>query len=261
MNMIRKWERTIQKHMFLFSELTKRDFKLKYKGTVLGMFWSMLSPLLQLLVMRMVFTEFFGRNTPFYSTHLFSGLIVFNYYTEATKGSLSALSSNRGIILKIKVPKYLFLLSKNISSLINFVIIIPIYFIFAALDGIHFHLTFFALIYPILLLPRFCIGVGMILSAMQVFFNDTKYLYNIFIILLRYLSAIFYNVERFSPEIQRYFLINPVYVFIKYFRIVVISNQIPSIEYHLLLLGYTLIALLLGGLIYKKNNRKFAYYL
>lgn len=261
MNMIRKWERTIQKHMFLFSELTKRDFKLKYKGTVLGMFWSMLSPLLQLLVMRMVFTEFFGRNTPFYSTHLFSGLIVFNYYTEATKGSLSALSSNRGIILKIKVPKYLFLLSKNISSLINFVIIIPIYFIFAALDGIRFHLTFFALIYPILLLPLFCIGVGMILSAMQVFFNDTKYLYNIFIILLRYLSAIFYNVERFSPEIQRYFLINPVYVFIKYFRIVVISNQIPSIEYHLLLLGYTLIALLLGGLIYKKNNRKFAYYL
>ena len=225
------------------------------------MFWSILSPLLQLLVMRLVFTEFFGRNTPYYSTYLFSGLIVFNYYSEATKGSISALAVNRSIILKIKVPKYLFLLSKNVSSMINFIIIIPIYLIFAALDGVHFHLSFFTLLYPILLLPLFCIGVGMILSAMQVFFNDTKYLYNIFIILLRYLSAIFYNIDRFSDSIQRYFLINPVYAFIKYFRLVVINNSIPSIGYHFLLLGYTVLALFLGGLIYKKSNRKFAFYL
>lgn len=259
--MIQTWTKIVQKHWFLFTELTKRDFKLKYKGTVLGMFWSILSPLLQLLVMRLVFTEFFGRNTPFYSTYLFSGLIVFNYYSEATKGSISALSVNRSIILKIKVPKYLFLLSKNVSSMINFLIIIPIYLVFAAFDGVHFHFSFFALLYPIFLLPFFCIGVGMILSAMQVFFNDTKYLYNIFIILLRYLSAIFYNIDRYPESIQRYFLINPVYAFIKYFRLVVINNSIPSIEYYFLLLGYTSLALFLGGFIYKKSNRKFAYYL
>ncbi len=261
MNIIRKWEKTIQKHWFLFTELTKRDFKLKYKGTVLGMFWSMLSPLLQLLVMRVVFTEFFGRDTPFYSTYLFSGLIVFNYYSEATKGSIKALSANRGIILKIRVPKYLFLLSKNISSLINFLIIIPIYLVFSAIDGVHFDWCYFGLLYPILLLPLFCIGVGLILSAMEVFFNDTKYLYDIFVILLRYLSAIFYNIDRFSEGVQRYFLINPVYAFIKYFRLIVIENRFPSLGYHALLLGYTVAALLIGGLIYKKNNRKFAFYL
>lgn len=261
MNIIRKWEKTIQKHWFLFTELTKRDFKLKYKGTVLGMFWSMLSPLLQLLVMRVVFTEFFGRDTPFYSTYLFSGLIVFNYYSEATKGSIKALSANRGIILKIRVPKYLFLLSKNISSLINFLIIIPIYLVFSAIDGVHFDWCYFGLLYPILLLPLFCIGVGLILSAMEVFFNDTKYLYDIFVILLRYLSAIFYNIDRFSEGAQRYFLINPVYAFIKYFRLIVIENRFPSLGYHALLLGYTVAALLIGGLIYKKNNRKFAFYL
>lgn len=261
MGYFRKWEKTIQKHWFLFTELTKRDFKLKYKGTVLGLFWSMLSPLLQLLVMRLVFTELFGRDTPYYSTYLFSGLIVFNYYTEATKGSISALSANRGILLKIKVPKYLFLLSKNISSLINFLIIVPIYLIFVALDGISFHFSFIALLYPIVLLPVFCIGVGLLLSAMEVFFNDTKYLYDIFIILLRYLSAIFYNIDKFPVSTQRYFLLNPVYAFIKYFRIVVISGSIPSFEYHALLFGYSLIALLLGALIYKKYNRKFAFYL
>lgn len=261
MKLIQKWKQKINEQWFLFTELTKRDFKLKYKGTFLGLFWSMLSPLLQLLVMRLVFTQFFGRNTPFYSTYLFSGLIVFNYYTESTNGSINALSANKGIIQKIRVSKYLFLLSRNVSSLINFAIIIPIYLIFAALDGVSFHLTFFALIYPIIILPFFCIGVGMILSAMQVFFNDTRYLYSIFIILLRYLSAIFYNIDKYPESVQRYFLINPVYAFIKYFRLVVIENSIPSFSYHLLLLLYAALALLIGGLVYKRFNRKFAYYL
>ena len=257
----RKWKDTIYKNWFLFSELTKRDFKQKYKGTFLGMIWSVLSPLLQLLVLRIVFTEFFGRDTPNYTTYLLSGLIVFNYYTESTRGSLRALSSNRGIILKIKTPKYLFLLSKNMASLINFLIILPIFFLFAAIDGIQFSFSFFLLIYPVLLLPVFCFGIGLILSALQVFFNDTSYFYDIVIILLRYLSAIFYSADIFSDSVQRLFLVNPVYAFIKYFRIVVISHQVPSIEYHLLLLLYSVLALVIGGLIYKKNNRRFAYYL
>ena len=107
---------------------------MKYKGTVLGMFWSILSPLLQLLVMRFVFTGFFGTNIQFYSTYLFSGLIIFNYYSESTHGSINALESNKGIILKVKVPKYLFILSRNVSSVINFLIILPIFFVFAALE-------------------------------------------------------------------------------------------------------------------------------
>lgn len=261
MKQIRRIIHKLQKQWFLFTELSKRDFKLKYKGTVLGMFWSVLSPLLQLIVMRIVFTEFFGRDTLYYSTYLFSGLIVFNYYTESTKGSISALSMNRSIILKIKVPKYLFLLSRNVSSLINFLIILPVYFLFVAIDGVPFRWCFLTLVYPVLMLPLFCIGVGLILSAMQVFFNDTKHLYGIFIILLRYMSAIFYNINRFSAGLQRYFLLNPVYAFIKYFRIVVIDGQVPSFEYHLLLLAYAGLALLIGGLVYKKNNQKFAFYI
>ena len=188
-------------------------------------------------------------------------MIIFNYYSESTKGSIGALASNRGIILKIKVPKYLFILSRNVSSLINFLIILPVFFLFAAIDGVKFSTCFFALLYPVILLPIFCIGVGMILSALQVFFNDTKYFYDIFIILLRYMSAIFYNIDNYPPDKQRYFLLNPVYVFIKYFRVVVINHQIPSLNYHLLMLFYTVIAILIGALVYKKNNRKFAYYL
>ena len=251
----------LKKNWFLFTELTKRDFKLKYKGTILGMFWSVLSPLLQLLVMRMVFTQFFGRNTPYYTTYLFSGLIVYNFYSEATKGSMGALLSNRSIISKIKVSKYLFILSRNISSVINFLIILVIYILFAAMDGITFRWSFFMLAYPVALLPVFCIGVGMVVSALQVFFRDTSYLYSIFLILLRYMSAVFYHVESYPMDVQRLFLLNPVFAFIKYFRVVVINGQIPSFQYHLLLLLYSILAVAIGGLIYKKNNQRFNYYL
>ena len=118
-----------------------------------------------------------------------------------------------------------------------------------------------ALIFPICCLVLINVGVGMILSAMQVFFNDTLYLYNIFILLLRYLSAVFYDIRGWSPHIQRLMLLNPVYAFIKYFRLIVIENQIPSFEFHMLLMLYTLIALVIGGIVYKKNNKKFAFHL
>ena len=117
----------IEKHKFLFSELVKRDFKKKYKRTVLGMVWSVLSPLLTLLVMRLVFTRFFGRGMNHYTTYLFCGTLVFNYFNESTSQGMSSLMSNAGIFTKVNVPKYLFLLSKNVQTLINFALTLMVF--------------------------------------------------------------------------------------------------------------------------------------
>ena len=247
-------------NFFLFQELVKRDFKSKYKGTFLGMAWSILSPVLQLLVMRLVFTEFFGRNTEYYTTYLFAGNLMFSFFKESTKGGMSALRSNKDIFTKINIPKYLFLLSKNVSCIINFLITLLVFFLFAALDGITFTWRFIFLLYPITALLVFNIGMGLILSAMHVFFKDTQYLYDIFLLLLNYLSAIFYQVDRYSLEMQRLFLLNPVYCNIKYVRLIVINGVIPSLEFHGLILFYAAIVLFFGGYIYKRNNQKFLYY-
>ena len=115
---------------FLFSELAKRDFKQKYKRTVLGMWWSVLSPLLQLLVMRVVFSSFFGPDIPHYTIYLFCGNLVYNYFKDSTTGGMSSLMQNRDIISKVNVPKYLFLLSKNVSSLINFALTLAVFLLF-----------------------------------------------------------------------------------------------------------------------------------
>ena len=237
----------LKKHRFLFEELVKRDFKKKYKRTVLGMAWSVLSPLLTLLVMRLVFTNLFGRSMAHYTTYLFCGNLVYSFF-------------NAGIFTKVNIPKYLFLFSKNTQTLINFGLTLIVFVLFCILDRITFTWKFIYLIYPIVMLVLFNIGIGLVLSGLFVFFRDIQYLWSVFTLLLMYLSAIFYSIESFSPAAQKLFLLNPVYLFIRYFRKIVIEATVPSLWFHLLILADVLIALTMGCLMYKKNNTKFLYY-
>lgn len=253
--------RRLRRYQFLFEELVKRDFSIKYKRAVLGIFWSMLSPLLTLLIMRLVFTQFFGRTVPYYTTYLFAGNLVFAYFRDATTNGMKALLSNRSIITKVKVPKFMFVLSSNVSSLVNFLLSGIVFLIFTLIDGISPSLRYLALLYPIFCLVVLIAGISLLLSALYVFFRDMQYLYGIFTMLLMYMSAIFYQVEQYPERIQRLFLLNPIYVYIKYIRLVVINGSFPSATYHLLMLFYALVALAIGVLVYYKNSDRFLYYL
>jgi len=246
---------------FLFEELVKRDFKKRYKRTVLGIAWSMLGPLLHLLVMTLVFGPILGRTIPHFVIYVFAGVKVFTFFKESTSQGMQSLVSNTGILTKVKVPKYLFLLSKNIASLINFGLMLVIFFVFVAADGVAFHWHFFLLIYPIITLTIFNIGVGLILSALFVFFKDIKYLYDIFTMLVMWLSAIFYSISDFSIATQRLFLLNPIFTHIHYFRLIVLGGQIPAWHIHLACGMYAVVALLLGAFFYKKYNHRFIYYM
>lgn len=250
----------LKTHQFLFEELVKRDFKKKYKRTVLGMAWSVLSPLLMLLVMRLVFTRFFGRSMEHYTTYLFCGNLVFSFFSESSTQGMSSLIDNAGIFTKVKVPKYMFLLSKNTQCLINFGLILCVFFLFCALDHITFTWRFVLLVYPIVCETVLCLGLGMILSALFVFFRDIQYLWSIFTQLLMYMSAIFYSIDKYGAAAQKLFLLNPVYLFIRYFRKIVIDAAVPSVWFHLLMAADALIALGIGCWMYKRNNTKFLYY-
>lgn len=251
----------IKKHQFLFEELVKRDFKKKYKRTVLGMLWSILSPLLQLIVMSIVFTKFFGRGMEHYTIYLFSGNLLYSFFKDATNNGMHSLMQNANIIKKINLPKYIFLLSKEVSSLINFGLTLIIYFLFVAIDGVPFTWKFILLLYPVLFMMIFNIGFGFILSALFVLFKDIQYLYDVFTLMLMYLSAIFYTTDVFSPAVQKLFYCNPVYSYISYFRLIVLEQTVPPLWHHLLCAVYALLALGLGCLIYKKLNYKFLYYM
>ena len=228
----------IKQYQFMFSELVKRDFNKRYKRSVLGILWSMIAPLFQLLVMSFVFDRVFGDTMEHYTIYMFAGQLMFNYFREATDNGMQSITSNAGIITKVNAPKYLFLISKIMAASINFII------------------------FPIVCLFVLIVGTGLILSAMFVFFKDVQYLYDIFTLALMYFTAIFYDVKIFEGSIvAKLIYLNPVFVYINYLREIVLHNTIPSFTYHLYCIFYALFILRIGMWMYKKYNYMFLYYI
>ncbi len=250
----------LKQNQFLFGELVKRDFAKKYKRTILGMAWSIISPLMNLLIMWLVFSVFFGSNMEHYVIYLFAGQLVYSYFVDATSLGMSSLLSNAQIFTKVNVPKYLFLFSQNISSLINFGLTLLVFFAFVALDGLPFTWKFFCLLYPTVCLIVFNVGLGLILSALLVFFRDMQHLWAILTQLIMWMSAIFYSIDAYSADVQRLFMANPLYLYIDYFRRIVIHGAVPSVQFHLLAALYAGLTFALGAYMYKRYNHEFLYY-
>lgn len=245
---------------FLFSELVKRDFKKKYKRTILGMGWSMLMPICTLGVMYVVFSNLFGRNIEHFTTYLFCGNVVYGFFAESSKLGMQSLYSSASIFTKVNVPKYLFLLARNVQTLVNLGLTFLVFLGFCALDGIPFTWRLVFLAYPIATLLVFNIGVGLILSALYIFFRDMDYLWSVFLQLLMYGSAIFYPIDGLPQGMQTWFAWNPVYRHIAYFREITMAGVLPSLSTHLVLAAWSLGAFLIGAIVYKTTNRRFLYY-
>lgn len=210
--------------------------------------------------MNLIFGTLLGSEIEHYTIYLFSGQLIFSFFSDSTTEGMTSLLNNADIFTKVNVPKYLFLFSKNVSSLINFGITLAVYFLFVLANGVPITWKFLLLAYPILCLVIFNLGVGLILSALYVFFRDIQYLYSIFTMLLMYMSAIFYSIDTFPQIGKNLFLLNPIYVYIRYFRKIVLEQTIPTIWFHLIAIGYALIVFAIGSWIYKKKNHSFLYY-
>ncbi|MBP1566287.1 MAG: ABC transporter permease [Oscillospiraceae bacterium] len=249
----------LKQKKFLLKQLIHRDFKSRYKRTFLGVLWSMLSPLCFFVTQAIVFSKLLGRGEYFLS-YLIIGNIVFHYFSDATTNLMFSISANGGIISKINVDKRLFIYSRSISCLINFLLTMVIMFGVIAINGITFNVKFILLIFPIVCLYFLNMGVGYILSVLFVFFKDTQYIYSIFTRMLTYFSAIFYYVDSFPENIRHLFFYNPVYCYIYYFRTIIIDNMIPSMYVHFMCVAFPIAFLLIGKAIYGLNEKKFAYY-
>ena len=250
----------LKQHWFLFEELVKRDFKKKYKRTIVGMGWSVLAPLLTMLVMRLVFTELLGRDMEHFTTYLFCGTLTLSYFTESSTSGMQSLLGNAPIFSKVNVPKYLFLLAKNVQTLINFCLTLGVFFLFCIIDHITFTWRILLLPIPMLLLMLFNIGIGMSLAVLYILFRDIQYLWSVVIRLLTYTSAIFYSIEKFPLPWRYLFYCNPVYCFIRYFRWIVIDMSVPPVWFHGIILLHVLAALKLGRWMYQNYESDFMYY-
>ena len=253
--------KTLKKYRYLLARLVQRDFIQKYKKTSLGIIWSVLSPLCEFAVLMFIFKNMFGRDMPHFTVYMLIGVLSYSYYSNATTSGMQSFLFNAGILHKINLPTWLFPLSKNISAAINFLITCIIMVVFMFIDQLAPNLNMVWLLYPFVLFFFFNLGLSLILASLYVFFKDVQYLYHIFNKLLYFCCAIFWTPDRLSEESQKLLMINPVYGFIDYGRSVILYGEVPSMEAHLILLGYTVLVMLLGVVIYRCNRNKFIFYL
>ncbi len=252
-----------KKYNFLLRQLVSRDFKVKYKRSVLGVLWSLLYPLLTMAVMAIVFTNVFKFTTPGvnYLSYLMSGLVIFNYFSEASNLAMSSVVANFSLINKVYMPKYIFPLSKCVFVGINFLLSqIPLYVILIATGtGINWYHIF--LPYAYLCLFLFTLGFGLILSTVSVFLRDMFYIYGVVISLWTYMTPIMYDIAIIDkPALLLVFKCNPLYWIIYFARRIMLYNTIPEINSWIYCMIFGLGTLLIGIFIFKKNQDKFIYY-
>ena len=190
-----KW--TYKKYGFLLQQLVTRDFKVKYKRSVLGIVWSLLYPIMMMAVMAVVFSNVFKFSTPgvSYLAYLLIGLTYFNYFSEASNLAMSSVVANFSLINKVYIPKYIFPLSKCLFVGINFLLtLIPLYVVIIA-TGTGLNWWHLLLPFSFICLFLFTVGMGFILSTISVFLRDMFYIYGIIITIWTYLTPIMYDIS------------------------------------------------------------------
>lgn len=260
--MIRNILENFKKYKFLLFQLVSRDFKVKYKRSVLGVVWSLLYPVLTMSVMALVFNNMFKMSMPGvnYLVYLMTGLVIFNYFSEASNLSMSSVVANFSLLNKVYIPKYIFPLSKCLFVGINFLLtLIPLYALIL-LTGTGLNIYHLLLPFAFICLFLFTIGMGLILSAVAVFFRDLFYIYGVLIQLWTYMTPIMYDFAIIPKNLQGIFMCNPLYWFVKFIRDIIIHGQIPDITTWLCCGGFAIGFLFIGLVVFKKNQDKFIYY-
>lgn len=252
----------LKKYSFLLQQLVSRDFKVKYKRSVLGIVWSLLYPILTMVVMAIVFSNVFKFSTPgvSYLAYLLSGLIMFNYFSEASNLAMSSVVGSFSLLNKIYIPKYIFPLSKCLFVGINFLLtLIPFYIVLIA-TGTGVNIFHVMLPYAFICLFMFTLGMGFILSAVSVFLRDMFYIYGIVVMMWTYLTPIMYDIKMISEQLQPWLKLNPMYHYINFVREIVLYGRIPQPFTWATCAISSIAVLLIGVLVFKKTQDKFIYY-
>lgn len=250
-----------KKYRFLIEQLVSRDFKVKYKRSVLGYLWSFLNPLLTMMVQYVVFSTIFRSGVDNYPVYLLSGAIMFSFFSEAVGQGLTAIVYNASLITKVYVPKYIYPVTKVISCSINLLIsVIPLLLV-TLFTGRKLTKAVFLLPYPIICLIFFSIGMSLILCSSMVFFRDTQYLWGIVSMAWMYATPMFYPESIIPPKFQFVLWFNPMRHFIKFVRTVLIEGISPAPMSYLNCLLSAFITCIVGIVVFKRLQNKFVLYI
>lgn len=246
---------------FLIRQLVSRDFKTKYKRSALGMAWSFLNPLLTMSVQYVVFSTLFQSDIPNYPVYLLSGIVFFNFFSEAVSMGMTSITGNASLIKKVYMPKYIYPVSRILSSLVNFALAIIPLLLVMLITGTAFTPALLLLIFDMLCLLGFVTGMSLLLTTAMTFFQDTQFLWGVVSMMWMYLTPLFYPESIIPAQFLTVYHMNPMYQYITFARICIIDGVSPEPMAYLWCILSSVAVLGLGILTFKRHQDKFVLYL
>lgn len=246
-----------KKFLPLLRELVVRDIKVRYRHSALGMVWTVLNPLLMMVVITIVFSTLFKQDIPNFPIYYLSGSLIFSFNSESTTTALNSIISNASLIKKVYIPKYLFPLSNVLSGLVNLGFSLIAMFIVMLITGAPFHATLLLLPIPIFYTFLFATGLGILLSAVTVYFRDIAHFYSVFILAWTYFTPVFYPVDILPESAIKLMQCNPMYHFVTYMRDLVLYGTFPTMQENILCLGMGIGMIVLGLFVFYKKQDNF----
>ena len=253
--------KTFNKYRYLLYELIKKDIKLKYRRSCLGLLWTLVEPILTTLVLNLVFGTIFnsGSNEHFI-IYILIGRLLYSCFSTATKTSMRSIRVNQGMIKKVSIPKYIYPLAAVLSNFVIFLISLIVLVIFCIIDNVSFSLYAFQIIIPIITLFILCIGSALLLSTFATYFRDMEYLWDVITMLIMYCCAIFYPASRLGDyeDLLNY---NPLYIIIANFRTAVIDHKMIDWGLAGNSFVFSVVLLVIGLFIFKRKQDNFILYI
>lgn len=257
---MKQYIKNFLKYRHLLQELVKKDIKLKYRRSYLGILWTLIEPLLTMIVLSTVFGSLYGRTDKTFPVYVLTGRLLYAYFANSTKACMRSIRSHSGMIKKVYVPKYIYPLSSVCSNYITFLISLIV--LVAVSIVLRVNITYYILfsIVPLALLFVMAYGVGMILATMSVFFRDLEYLWSVALMIIMYTAAIFYPVEKLYENGKAWILeLNPIYSLISLFRSAVFSTPI-EVRHIVYAAVFSFGTLIIGTIMFYKKQDKFILY-
>ncbi len=269
---LKKYLQNAYKYRYLMQEIVRKNVKLQYRNSFLGIFWTFLQPLLTMIVLVLIFGTIFGKSSEgvvCYPVFLLTGRLLYEFFTQSTKRAMRSIRNSASIIKKVYVPKYIYpianVLSTLVTSLISLTVLVAV-MAFFLIKGNYpdLHVSSYALlcIVPILILCVLCLGVGLILSVLNVFFKDIEYIYEVICLMLFYATPVMYKLDTLarsgmSAMVVRVLKLNPLYPIIEMFRSCVLYCEMWDWRYFAYALASSIIILIVGLVVFYKQQDKF----
>ncbi len=243
-----------KQYIFALKQMSAREIKRKYARSHLGIVWSVLNPLLSMAVISMIFSTIFKRSIENFPIYYMTGFVLWNFFSTATNTAMTALVDNKNLLLKVKMSKQTFVLSRILTALVNLGYTCIAYIMMLLVFQVKLSYAILLLPVPVFFLTLFSTGISYILSIAYVFFADIKHLYGVLLTLWMYMCAIFYPVDNVPIKVQSIIKINPLYSYIEFARECVLNQNVPPLSVWIKMILWGLGMFFVGWYVFKRKE-------